>query len=65
MTIIKTDIKTGRTISETKTADNWLGVYTSGARSEGRRITKIDEKTTIIKYTEKGYTLTLIKEETR
>ena len=60
---IKTKRSTQETIYDKMIPDNWWSVYANEARMEGRRIRYYDNSSKMeIIYTEKDYTITLIRE---
>lgn len=63
VTYIKTRRSDNKELGRDKITDNWFKVYQDIARFEGRRLTWLGENCYEVIFTEKDYTITLIKEE--
>lgn len=60
-TFIKTRRSDNRELLRKSVSDNWFNVYQDRARFEGRRINRLSERAYEVIFSEKNYTVTLIK----
>ena len=60
-TFIQTRRSDNKELCRKQVTDNWFKVYQDNARYEGRRLNWLSENAYEVIFTEKNYTITLIK----